>query len=460
MRSVCLDNLPRHKSGACKGKIDWKQSIGCVCNFTYDDIRGEIKITAVGENNLITFVYNNKEFTKRKDHIKKCTFSDVVGKINRDHIYRIGEIVNGQEILNQTRGCGNKKTYIVRCIKCEFIAESKIESDLKSGNGCVACAGNRLIVGYNDIYTTHKDIAMLMENENDRYENCVGSIKNVMFKCNVCGNTNKMSIHNVVSRGFSCKKCGDGISYPNKFIFNILSQLKVDFETEKCFSWSDNKRYDFFVNNNIIIEAHGLQHYDKGFGSCGGESLEDVIKNDNYKLNLAKEKYLKNYIIIDCRESSLEWIKKSLMESELPKLLNFKEDDINWLECHSFSMSSRAKEACDLWESGVGSTKKIGEIMRLNQTTVRRYLKNGKTLGLCNYNPEDTRKNNGTTTGSIVAKRVIMCKDGEVIGNYESALWLSQNSVSLFGVKLLTSKISLVCCGKRPHHRGYTFTYL
>ena len=39
-------------------------------------------------------------------------------------------------------------------------------------------------------------------------------------------------------------------------------QLGINFEKEKDFEWSNNKRYDFYVKEkSCIIETHGLQHY-------------------------------------------------------------------------------------------------------------------------------------------------------------------------------------------------------
>ena len=33
----------------------------------------------------------------------------------------------------------------------------------------------------------------------------------------------------------TCRKCSDGISYPEKFLYSILEQLNIDFETQKIF---------------------------------------------------------------------------------------------------------------------------------------------------------------------------------------------------------------------------------
>jgi len=44
MRKVFLDDLPRYKSGSCKGKINWIKCIGHKVKFIYDDIIGDFNI--------------------------------------------------------------------------------------------------------------------------------------------------------------------------------------------------------------------------------------------------------------------------------------------------------------------------------------------------------------------------------------------------------------------------------
>ncbi|MEM5599205.1 hypothetical protein AAHB53_28045 [Niallia circulans] len=57
-------------------------------------------------------------------------------------------------------------------------------------------------------------------------------------------------------------KCSDGFSIPEKFMFNLLDYLQVDFDYQKVFDWSLGKRYDFYIPMlNCIIETHGAQHY-------------------------------------------------------------------------------------------------------------------------------------------------------------------------------------------------------
>ena len=144
------------------------------------------------------------------------------------------------------------------------------------------------------------------------------------------------------------------------------------------FDWSNNKRYDIYIPSlSMIIENHGLQHYKGGFEAYGGRTLEEEQENDIYKKNLALNNDIKHYIELDCKKSELEWIKNSVMESELPRLLNFKEEDINWIECEIYARKSLLITVCELWNNKVGSTQDIADKVGLSRPTVTRYLKSG-----------------------------------------------------------------------------------
>jgi hypothetical protein len=103
-----------------------------------------------------------------------------------------------------------------------------------------------------------------------------------------------------------------------------------------------------------------------------------------------------HYIQLDCRESSVEHIRNSIMSSNLPYLLNFAENQIDWNKCGLFAMSSRMIEACELWNAGIKSTKKIAREMRIHQCTVWKYLRRGEELGIVQDPPKHINRRNNT----------------------------------------------------------------
>lgn len=253
----------------------------------------------------------------------------------------------------------------------------------KGNNATIDC------IQCNTVFETHPHLIKYFVYEQDAKTYAAFSNKKALIKCPDCGYEKHMLIYEVTNKGFSCKKCGDGVSYPEKIVFNVLEQLEINFYTQsskKDLSWCGNYRYDFYFeynNKSYLIEANGGQHYFCAFESMGGKSLEETQENDRVKQELALSNGINHYIVLDCRKSELELIKLNILNSELPKLLNFKEEDIDWLKCHEFALSSRVKEACDLYKTNTKKVLEIANTLKLSITTIKRYLKIGEGMGWC-----------------------------------------------------------------------------
>lgn len=197
------------------------------------------------------------------------------------------------------------------------------------------------------------------------------------FKCNQCkkSSSEKKSLNKIIREGFSCEHCSDGISIPEKFMMNILKQLNIKFVTQltkSTFEWCQDYRYDFYIPSlNTIIETHGKQHYDGGFERYGGRTLEEEQENDRLKKELALNNDIKNYIIIDCRKSEFNWLKKNV-ERKLVEYFNL--SNINWSLIWEDSLKSLVWEVKMLHEKGYTSIE-IAEILSICKTTVNNYKK-------------------------------------------------------------------------------------
>ena len=308
-----------------------------------------------------------------------------------DFRYSIGDIVNTKnstfKILDRFRKNDSKnhrtKLYKCQCLKDNYVFEIR-ESRITSMNiGCPICGGKKLIQGHTSLYDKYPELLIYLVNEEDAKSVTCGSNKKILCKCPTCSCLKEMSVHNLVNYGFSCPVCSDGISYPNKFMRKFLSQLDIDFISEKSFSWSDGRLYDIFIPSiNIIIENHGIQHYSEINGIFN--DLEYEKRNDKYKRNLALDNNIEHYIEIDCRKSDKDFIKNSIMNSQLPKLLNFCEKDIDWEECDLFSNTPFLESICKTWNNNKNITDVCNEL-NLNCSTVRKYLQIGAKYGLCDY---------------------------------------------------------------------------
>ena len=456
VRKVFIDILPRRGN-----YVDWNSSLGYKVEFIYDDIEGYIEILE----------YNNKKLkVKYKDKIKlvnvdvltKCKIGKFIeAPLLRNDVYQysVGETLQSKhskiKLLEKIRiGDRNLKGYIYKCEKCgnvDQIAENNL-----SKNGCKVCCvpSKKILVGYNDLWTTHPEVASLLECPKQGYELTHGSHKRLNFICPRCSSKIKnKQIPNVITYGLTCNQCSDAVSYPEKVMFSILSQLNLEFETQKIFNWSKGKRYDFYIpSDNSIIEVHGNQHFGKGFSKLGGKTLKEEQKNDRIKEELAKDNGIKNYIVIDCARSEFKYIQNSILQSEITKLYNLSK--INFVKCHEYACGTLVKIASDLWNNGHKASE-IGVIMKIkSNTTVLKYLKDAATLGWCDYDSRKVMRSVGKQNNYNKSRAVVqLTPTGEYIDEFKSKTYASKK----LGIYLCG--ITQVCEGKRDYVKGYKFMY-
>ncbi len=457
-RKVFLDKLPKKEGigiNKLKMVVDWEKSTGYKVKFIYDNIEGEVEIINYYKKNkgkYINFKYKNNIYSMATSQFLKCQFGEILNKINHNYKYEIGEIItdinSGKlEILEQIRmKKDNKRGYKYRCLICNN--EDVIgEYDLINKRGCNVCCNpsQKVLVGYNDMWTTNLKQAKLLLNPEDGYKYTQGAHQFVNWKCLNCGEIiEHKRISDINYQGLSCPKCGDKLPYSEKFVFNFLQQLNIDFIyqlTRTKFKWCGNYRYDFYFklnNEDYIIETHGFQHYEET-GGCY-KTLREEKLNDKVKKELAIKNRIKkdNYIIINCKYSELEWIKSSIVDSKLNELFNL--NIINWLQCEEYALSSLVKKACELKRNNSNiTTTQIGKIIGLHQTTVIKYLKKGTKLGWCKYNS----KKESIKSGKIRCRKIIELNNNQIFNSITEA-------TTFYNFKSL-SNISACCRGEQNY---------
>jgi len=388
-----LDSLPKWEQGSHKGKINWKESVGCKVKFVYDNIESYV--------NIIDFK-DRRVSVKYKDNIQsmaigqfgRCEIGFILGAISHEHKYPIGTIIDNinygiMEITEQIRiGKRQEKGYKYICKICGN-EDIIIESNLIQGSGCNVCcpATKKVLKGYNDLWTTHPFISKFLKNQNEGYIISSGSNKKTNWKCPECGVERRATPNDITSDGYSCTSCGDGISFPEKLMSNLLKQACVIFERERTFDWSHGKRYDFYIKSlNCIIETHGLQHYKDNMNWTNRfRDFEEEKENDILKKQLALENNI-DYYVIDCRESNMEYIRNNILNNRLNGLLDL--NKINWYECAEFALSNLVKQVCDTWNLNTKNIELLKETFKVTRSCLRNYLKQGAKLGWCDYDPK------------------------------------------------------------------------
>ena len=470
MKKVFLEKLPR------VGKlIDWKNSIGYKIKFVYDDIEGWIEI--IDYNNCkLKIKYNNKISKIYISHFKSCKIGSVINKKTSDFKLEIGQNIKDDKhnlIITDRKKYKGRKYYKYECNKCGFYCGKHWfiknncykeelwieESGLLKGYGCACCANQVVVEGVNDIATTAPWIIKLLKNKEDAHKYTCNSNKYINIICNRCGFEKEIKVNDLYRQSFSCSKCGDGVSYPNKFMFNLLEQLNIDFETEYSPEWVKPKRYDFYIPSmNLIIEMDGGFH--KKDNNMNGQTAEQSKEIDNYKDKLAKEHGLK-VIRIDCDYGNVikrfKYIKKNIIK-ELHNIFNL--NDINWINIDGLSQKSLVKEVCDFWKihNNINNenitTSEISKIFKIDISIIVSYLKKGTELDWCIYNPKEEMIKNGIRNGKRKSKAIKVFNDF-ISYTFNSYTELEKLSIKILGVKLSSKNFSYYIKNKKPYKGFY-----
>lgn len=260
------------------------------------------------------------------------------------------------------------------------------------GKGCPYCHNKKVLIGFNDMWTTNPEICELLDNPDDGYKYVFGTNKKISFRCPSCGGIRHTKPVSILHNKY-CSRCRDSISYPEKFMIALLNQTGIPYEyqfTKVNQKWCGKYKYDFYFEYNgikVIIETNGIQHYKKSFSTNGGQSLEDVKLNDALKRQLAS-KYIDKYIVVDCRKSEYDYITSQICNSELNTIFDLSHIDLK--QCHEFAIDSLIVKVCADYKNGM-SFRDIMAKYKTSRSGLRHYLIEGDVIGLCEYNPRINR---------------------------------------------------------------------
>lgn len=461
-----------------KGKlIEWKGSIGDIVECYYDDTLYYFKIVGYDKySQKLSIEYKGNTYTIRTGSFTRGT----IGNIVKDHgfIYSVGENIKDEKrdlvILERFYGqrkCSKDgksytcrvKSYKVKCNKCNQVTV-KDESNMKKGRGCFICSPYKKIptLNVNTIWDTDRWMCDLGVSEEDAKKYTHGTHRKIEVICTECGRKNVKGIKKIYAHKSIFCKCDGKISYPEKFMINVLEQLNVKIEyqlTNKKFKWCKNYRYDFYIPSlNMIIETHGEQHY-RDFTNFK-MTLAETQKNDRIKESLALINNISKYVVIDCRNSNVEWIKNSIMNSELSDMLDLSK--IDWLKCDEFALKNIVRDVCSHWNVRPKdmTTKEFTEIYGhgLCRATIIKYLKDGNKHGWCNYNPKEETRKSSMKTGKLTGTKISVFKNCVLMRTFSSLTDLDNQSKELFGVRMERHSISNAIKNNKPY-KGFTFKY-
>lgn len=354
--------------------------------------------------------------------IKIKTHEEYINDVKKRNPYiKINSIYKGS--LNQIEAecllCGHKWNTIASYI------------NNKRSCSCPNCHFHTKDNFKNALINTEPEIANWLHNKHDGEIYSAHSNKKVDWDCPFCGElVSDVMINHVTERKHvPCKRCSDGISYPEKYVSSMLRQLDLDFIFQYSPNWIKPKRYDFYIpSKNIIIETDGaLGHGNKIFGKYFNNPNE-LLEIDRYKDKLALEHDIE-VIRIDCIESDSDYIKNNILNSKLSTLFDL--SNVDFLLCNKDAYSSLKIKVCNIWNE-YHEMENVLQETKLPRPTVIRYLKDCSKYGLCNYNPKEQMRRSGQRNISHACFsnniRVICITTGEIFNSISDAYrWIGYN---------------------------------
>ena len=280
------------------------------------------------------------------------------------------------------------KMYKIKCGRCGK-SKWRVESNVLK-HGCSPCT--QATMNINDYNNIPDNAPWMIKYFQGGIEEAINySIRSNQYInpiCPDCGRIkkNKIQITSIYENHSIGCVCSDKVSYPEKFMYNVLEQLNVDFKwqlSKRDFDWCKDYRYDFYIKNkNIIVETHGNQHINIDGWIITTEEQQII---DKCKKELALNNNIDKYITIDCAESNMEYIKENIIKSELSKIYDM--SSINWDEADEFALSNFIKYVCEEYNkyNKIIPMKEIAKKLNLHYPTFQRYLKMGNDLGFCIY---------------------------------------------------------------------------
>jgi len=457
-KKVFLDDLPHGGKGVKNSSINWLESKNYKVRFIYNNVEGWVEITEVKRENGKTMLgikyLDNDIFYIFTGHFQQCKLKELLGLINHDYVYKVNEIIKDEKrnllILEQFYINGYRY-YKYECLNCRYIG-TIAESHLKEGKNCSICSHQKVQKEINSIWATDNELVKYFVNEEESYKYPHYSEQSIKVKCPDCGSIRKISIISLYINGFTCPKCGDGISMPNKMMFNVLEQLlELDnFKREYSPEWIGRRLYDFYFIYNekeYIIEMDGGLGHGNMVYNENNMTSEESLEIDDYKDKMAVEHGMQKPIRIDCNPSKFDYIKNNiLMDDRLNKLFDLSK--IDWNNVFQYTLTNQMKEACDLWNDGK-NVKEISNVFKISTGAIRRYLNDGNKLNLCHYNGSENSKNSNI--------RNVICIEYNLMFN--SITECVEQLSKMLNLKFNICNISEVCKGNRKTHNKLHFEF-
>jgi len=207
-------------------------------------------------------------------------------------ISKIAENNKNVEMIGSFNGASNKTSF--QCKICKYIWEVSPTQIYNKNSSCPNCA-NQVPWDFDGLY---REINILGNEQYILQSIPHGTHNLVKIHHKSCGYSFNMAPNNFVNQNQRCPLCMS--SFGEQVIFHYLKSI------DKKFVWQFKPNnlisvkplsFDFFIDNNFIIENNGSQHYrQESFGRSYND-YDKYIKRDKIKSDYLEKESIPLFII-------------------------------------------------------------------------------------------------------------------------------------------------------------------
>lgn len=347
----------------------------CLQNLDHEPFIG--KLNSVISKEKICPTCKREMETKRKN--------EVLNNLKED------AIISGYEILDDE--FINEKTKLrCRCFKNPKHITYKRPRDIREHTQCKECYKSEAVYLCNSVclWEQRPDIAEFLLNKDDGYKYSFGSNIKLDFVCPICKSKINKRIADVSRYGLTCRNCSSINSYPNRFMYQVLQQVGIEFKNEFNEDWTMGKRYDFYfeLDKKYFIEMDGIFHSVGIYKDVKMQQETDKLKDE-----IAKKHNIQ-IIRINCfyhkEKERYEYVKNNILNSELSQILDFSNVDFDY--CDFYAQSPYVILIANSWNDGIRELSKLSDIIGIHKDTISKILKRCFDFGLIKETPTEVHQ--------------------------------------------------------------------
>ena len=249
--------------------------------LSFEQATGPVKILCNKCNNIYEYKSGTTLYNKKRKHL--CPLC------NTKTMKRVYEVCKNEKIKILKFGKKTTDKYTLQCKKCQ--EKFDIIPDNWIMNKCPKCGYNKNMIS---IEERQKEINNLFGENEFLILSKEPATTNFIIQ-HKCGYIRKTQF-SAFMRSPKCPLCSNKISKGEKAIIDYLEKNNITYSSQVKMG-NTKQKFDFLINNKIVIEYNGEQHYKPVEIFGGEERFKQQILYDENKKNFCLKNNLTLLII-------------------------------------------------------------------------------------------------------------------------------------------------------------------